>query len=152
MISQERIKKIKKSLKDFWVEYESKIALAIGMILVAILAFEAGILKGRNFQQEPLVIEKPAQIEAIAAEGQASPQTQNSALEGQKQAEAIITPQNPSTALGASCAFVGSKNSDKYHLPTCPYAKRIKPENIVCFSSAEDARVKGYQPDKSCIK
>lgn len=40
--------------------------------------------------------------------------------------------------------FVGSKSSDKYHYCTCQYAKKIKPENIVCFSSVEDAKSKGY--------
>ncbi len=153
MNSQEaRSKKIRKFLKEFWVKYESKIALTIGMILVAILAFEAGMLKGQNFQPKPLVIEKPAQVEAMAAEGQTPSQTQNSAPEGQKQAEAIITPQNPSTTLGVNCAFVGSKNSDKYHLPTCQFAKRIKPENQVCFGSKEEAESRGYTPCGSCIK
>lgn len=145
--------KIKKYIKQFWLKHETKVVLIIGFILVAIIAFEAGTLQGQKWQQKPLVIEKPAQTEAIAAENQAPPQTQNSALGGQKQAEAgLNTSQNPSTTLGASCAFVGSKNSDKYHLPTCRWAKQIKPENIVCFSSVEDAVKKGYQPDKNCIK
>jgi len=50
------------------------------------------------------------------------------------------------------CAFVGSKNSDKYHVPTCQWAKRIKPENIICFKSIDDAVAKNYKPDKTCIK
>ncbi len=145
MTSQERIKKIKKLLKDFWVKYESKIALTIGMILVAILAFEAGMLKGQNFRQKPLVIEKPVQAEAVAAENQIPSQTQNPAQEASKNAE--IGQNTPQT-----CAFVGSRNSNKYHLPTCRWAKQIKPENTVCFSSAEDAAAKGYQPDKNCVK
>lgn len=48
--------------------------------------------------------------------------------------------------------FVGSKNSDKYHLPDCRWAKRIKPENQVWFSSEEEARAKGYQPCSQCHK
>lgn len=40
--------------------------------------------------------------------------------------------------------FVGSKNSDKYHYCHCSYAKRIKPENLVCFFSEEEAIEKGY--------
>ena len=50
------------------------------------------------------------------------------------------------------CVFMGSKNSNKYHLPTCRYAKAIKAENLVCFTSKEDAEKQGYQPDASCIK
>lgn len=47
-------------------------------------------------------------------------------------------------------SFVGSKNSDKYHLPDCTWAKRIKKENQIWFSSAEDAKNQGYNPG-SCI-
>ena len=31
------------------------------------------------------------------------------------------------------CLYVGSKNSDKYHTPSCKYAKKIKAENLVCY-------------------
>jgi len=38
------------------------------------------------------------------------------------------------------CLFVGSKNSKKYYKPDCKYAKRIKPENIVCYQSKEQVK------------
>ncbi len=136
--------KIKQKIFDFLKNNEAKIALGIGLILVAVIAFEAGVLKGRNWQQKPLVIEKPA-IAAETQNAQNTPsQASNLAPEITRTTESTIAPQG--------CAFVGSKNSNIYHLPTCSYAKRIKPENIVCFKSAEDAVSKGYQPDKSCIK
>jgi hypothetical protein len=145
-MSTEKPKNLKSKIKDFWQKYESKIALTIGMIFVAILAFEAGLLKGQNWQQKPLVIEKPAMAQEICQASQNnSSGTQNSVLEG---------PNNPETdkVTPQSCAFVGSKNSNKYHLSSCRWAKQIKPENMVCFSSVEDATKKGYQPDKNCIK
>ncbi len=41
--------------------------------------------------------------------------------------------------------FVGSKNGTKYYSsPSCGSAKRIKSENYVWFSSAEDAELQGY--------
>ncbi len=46
--------------------------------------------------------------------------------------------------------FVGSKNSDKYHYCTCRYAKRIKPENLLCFSDEKDAQGQGYSPCGVC--
>lgn len=146
---------MKAKLKDFLKNNEAKIVLGIGLILVAIIAFEAGVLNGQNWQAAPLVIEKSGECSA----GTNSPEkAQNSTREGQEPAQAAsANPStaarvNPSTVTGAGCVFVGSKNSDKYHLPTCTFAKRIKPENIVCFKSAEDAVTKGYQPDKSCVK
>lgn len=145
--------RFKKYIKQFWLQHETKITLVFGFILVAIIAFEAGILHGQKWQQKPLIIEKPAQAEAIAVENQTPPQAQNSALEGQKQAETELnTPQTPSTPVGVNCAFVGSKNSDKYHLPSCTFAKRIKPENTVCFKSEEEAKSRGYAPCGTCVK
>jgi len=47
-------------------------------------------------------------------------------------------------------AFVGSKNSDKYHYPSCGHAKNILPGNLVTFNSVDDARSSGYVPCGSC--
>lgn len=47
-------------------------------------------------------------------------------------------------------AYVGSKNSDKYHLPWCSGAQRIKEENKVWFASIEAAEQAGYIPAGNC--
>jgi hypothetical protein len=46
--------------------------------------------------------------------------------------------------------FVGSIKSNKYHYPDCIWAKKIKPENEIWFSSSSDARIHGYVPCKVC--
>ena len=46
--------------------------------------------------------------------------------------------------------YVGSKNSNKYHLPWCSGAARIKEENKVWFASKEEAVAKGYTPASNC--
>lgn len=146
--------KQKSKIRAFWLQYEAKIVLIIGFILVAIIAFEAGVLKGQNWQQKPLIIEKPASASETCQTVNNNPsEGQNSPLGGQNSPEAgKAISQNPSTTVGVSCAFIGSRNSNKYHLSTCRWAKQIKPENIVCFKSTEDAVSKGYQPDQNCIK
>jgi hypothetical protein len=52
----------------------------------------------------------------------------------------------------SSGKYVGSKNSNKYHLPDSAAAKRIKEENKVWFKSKEDAEAKGYEPGSSVKK
>lgn len=131
-------------IKDFWLKYEPKIVLGIGFFLVAILSFEAGALKGQKWQQSPLVIEKPM-VAGVESQGktQITPQTQNSGLE-----TASTSPSASNTTLSntaQNCAFVGSKNSNKFYPPSCSYAKRIKPENLVCFKDAAEAQSRGYQ-------
>lgn len=130
-------------IKEFLVRYEAKIVLVLLLVLVAVISFEVGSLKGAAFSQKPLIIEKQANV-ANATSGALS-QAQNSTQ------EAKIDPTSPS-ALSQDCSYLGSKNSNKYHLPTCRYAKGIKAENRICFSSQDEARSKGYVADKNCVK
>ena len=48
-------------------------------------------------------------------------------------------------------AFVGNKNSRRFHLSTCPYGKRIKPQNRIVFEKKWDAYWEGYAPAKRCM-
>lgn len=46
--------------------------------------------------------------------------------------------------------FVGSKNSNVYHYPSCYHVKQIKPENLVYFNTVQDACAQSYRPCKDC--
>ena len=52
--------------------------------------------------------------------------------------------------LNAGAYYVGSKNSDVYHYPSCHYVDRINPENLIYFDTPEDAIAAGYRPCKAC--
>lgn len=54
------------------------------------------------------------------------------------------------TGAQNTCMYVGSIKSNKYHYPSCEWAQKIKPSNLICFSSPEDARAHGYVPCKVC--
>lgn len=139
----EKIEKMKK----IWLEYEAKIVLVCGLVLVSAVAFEFGLMQGQKWLGKPLIIEKTALAEVPKGEAVNFTAPDPKAVLG-----AISTAKKSLPAVRQDCAFIGSKNSDKYHLPTCSSAKRIKPENVVCFKSAEDAAAKSYQADKGCIK
>ena len=47
--------------------------------------------------------------------------------------------------------LVGSKKSDKYHVPSCTYAGKIKSENKITFTSVDEAKKAGYKPCKVCM-
>ena len=47
-------------------------------------------------------------------------------------------------------AVVGNKNSRRFHLPTCPYGRQIKPDNRIVFQKRWDAYWAGYAPGKRC--
>lgn len=136
-----------REIKEFFKKYESKIILTAGLILVSVISFEAGIFKGRELKENPIVIEKTVIEKTIEKSDNQTPENapvaQNSLTIGEK---------TPASANVQNCAFMGSKNSNKYHLPACRWAKQIKPENTVCFKDENEAKSKGYLPDNNCIK
>ena len=54
----------------------------------------------------------------------------------------------PGSMEGA--AYVGSDKSDKFHYISCRHAKKIEPENRICFASREAAVNYGYAPCGVC--
>ena len=50
----------------------------------------------------------------------------------------------------SSVSYVGSKNSDKYHDPSCSQAHRIKDGNKITFSSSKNAENLGYEACQHC--
>lgn len=121
---------------------KDRFVLFFGIVLVGILCFEAGLLQGKTGEKTPLVLNIP-----VAGENTLVPPV----LDTQKSEPHVSGVQLTAALTGkADCVFVGSKNSNKYHLPSCTAAKRIKPENRVCFASKEEADRRGYVP--SCVK
>ena len=140
-------------IKEFFLKHEQKIVLVVAFCLISAISYEFGALQGQKWQQKPLIIEKPANI----SEEQKSSNLGNSEPSGTVLgATSQTTVSNTGSAVNvanlpagkAGCAFVGSKNSNKFYPPTCSYAKRIKPENIVCFKSAEEAIGQGRMESK----
>lgn len=68
--------------------------------------------------------------------------------------EAIASPDTEpvpeTTSPKSSGVYVGSVDSDKYHNPSCRFAKEILPENEVWFDSAEEAQNANYSHCGSC--
>lgn len=123
-----------RNLVNFFIENEKKIVLVVGMILIVIISFTFGIMKGKGIAQDPLVIYEPENPPVVINSGELVSDDEKSEVE-----ETLTT-----------CVYVGSKKGTKYYPPTCSYAKKINPENLRCFSSDQDARDKGYTKSTSC--
>ncbi|QQS61224.1 MAG: hypothetical protein IPN70_05055 [Candidatus Moraniibacteriota bacterium] len=111
----------------------------------SVVSFEIGFLYAQEKNQKPLILE---QVREDCPKCALSNKEESSTVLGQ-----TVSKENTGEGLSgnkADCLFVGSKNSDKYHSPTCSWAKRIKPENIRCFKNAEEAKQAGYQ--EGCIQ
>lgn len=134
---------MKERFFQWFQEKKDRIALFAIVLLVGALCFEAGLLQGQTKEQAPLVLSVPALPQE---NGDSEGSSQSTVISAVSNGEPVVATENKTS----SCLYVGSKNSNKYHLSTCPVAKRIKPENRVCFSSQEEAKARGYLP--SCLK
>jgi len=53
-------------------------------------------------------------------------------------------------AIAQAKPFVGNKNSKKFHVVACQYAKKMSPKNRVEFSTIAEAEKAGYVACKVC--
>lgn len=47
--------------------------------------------------------------------------------------------------------FIASKKRNKFHVPTCEWARKINPTNLVEYTTKNDAINEGKEPCKDCI-
>jgi len=59
--------------------------------------------------------------------------------------------QTEADASSINCTYIGSVNSNRFHYAICGLAKRIRPENRICFNSSEDVKKRGYIPCAACL-
>lgn len=60
------------------------------------------------------------------------------------------TPAPATTVIQQSGTYVGSVESDKYHYPSCRFAKKILPENEIWFGTTTEAQAAGYSACGTC--
>jgi len=125
-----------KNLKNYFRKNEDKIVLIIGIFLIALISFGAGRLMVARQPREPIKIENYG----LASLKESTDIKNSDEIKGD-----VREPEKKEKM------FVGSINSNLYHLPDCTRAKRIYEENLIWFESAEDAKSKGYIP-ANCLK
>ena len=112
---------------NWFLKYEKQLLLIIGFVIIALLCFVFGLLKGAQLIQKPILVTKPL-------------------------GEPVIIKEvcNENLLDATNCIYVGSIKGTKYYPPSCSFAKKISKENLRCFESDKDAQAKGYTRSKSC--
>ena len=136
------MKEIFRIIKDWFSRDHARLVLGIGIFSAGLAGYSLGMLRNSSVMEMPLAMNiVPPQEATLAPEvlGDAT----SKKVSGAAKPDATIK-------TAGNCAFVGSKNSTLYHLPSCASARRIKEENKRCFTSSEDALARGYRP--GCLK
>lgn len=134
-------------LIHFFSEHQDKIVLIIGAILIASIGFAAGRLTSQRITPQPVEI-KESNSQLIKKVTDFS--RENGQVKGQESVEQKISSNDLNQSEKREGNFVGNKKSKKFHYPDCKYAKKMKKENQIWFSSIEEAEKAGYQPCKVC--
>lgn len=150
---------MKKTIKPW---YKRGWVIFLGIIFL--LIFLAGIMinflseieqENGNKINKSLENNNQSLNENLSEEIEEEPQEENTTEE---QEEIIPPPSQPvptlNDCISLGCpedtAYVGSKESDKYHYCDCRWVDKILPENLICFKSKEDAQSQGYIPCGTC--
>lgn len=72
-------------------------------------------------------------------------------VQGRQSPAFAVSVIDPIANQNTGTAFVASQNGNKYHLPTCTFAKRIQQNNLISFSTETEAAAQGYIPCKQCL-
>lgn len=126
------------SIPDHLNKIKSKGDWLLWGVVILSLALGVGLgrLWGANTSRLPVKIIEPQIIEQVAQNNQATVVSSS---------QELVKPAGKSVGK-----YVASKNSDKYHLATCPGAQRIKEENKIWFISKEEAQKAGLTPAANC--
>jgi len=114
------------------------ISKEVTLVLIVLLASTASFALGRLSYKEG--VQKELRVGEVSLKSMSAEAFRS--IQDASPEEEIL----PNTTQG----IVGSKNGTKYHYSTCPGAKQISKENLIYFSSIEDAREKGYTPASNC--
>lgn len=90
---------------------------------------------------------------AVASFGLGRQSAQTNIVQNQENLDEPQVETLPPSTVGSSdeeLQYVASVNSDKYHLPWCSGAQRIKADNKIFFDSQAAAEAAGYQPAANC--
>ncbi len=118
-----------KSVKQYIQDRASDLFIILVIFLVALISFGVGRLTAPK--SEPILIKN---LDKASVEDLTVP----------------VQEQGTSETTDYQGKVLGSKNSDKYHLPNCPGAKQISEQNKIWFDSIADAEKAGYKPAGNC--
>jgi len=117
---------------------QADIALVLGFILVAGIAFGAGRLTAPEIVRNPIIIDESNASSSVNLLGSVS-QTLATPT-----GESAMAPQG--SQVSARGLFVASRGGTKYHWPWCSYGEKIKEANKIWFNSEKEAKAAGYSP------
>src|SRR3989338_775219 len=120
--------------------YQYHIFLAACIGLISVISYNLGQIN--SLKKTPISVKDSVNLKANIFDATNS---QPPALEGRGSLHNVER-QKLDTRV------VVSKNSDKYHYSWCSGAKRIKLENQIWFTSAQEAESKGYTLAGNCTK
>ncbi len=71
-------------------------------------------------------------------------------LRGASDSEAVDQSALQLAVQSSERKFIANKNSDVFHCPDCKWTQKIKPKNLITFSSVKAAKMQDFMPCRDC--
>ena len=120
-------------MTNFVKRFQYDIFLGSCVILISVISYNLGQIN--SLKKTPITLNEDSDLKADIYQATETKTTGGQNIQNTKY-------NIPDTKLDTR--VVVSKNSDKYHYSWCSGAKRIKPENQIWFTSAQEAESRGY--------
>lgn len=125
----------------------------VGIFVVVLIVSVAGCTSSPSASPTPTAAPSVATVTPVVTKQAQASSTPKPTATPTSTSAPTSTPQpspSPTGSLSYTGPFVGSKNSDVYHVPWCYEAQKIKPQNLVTFPNAKAAQAAGYRPCEVC--
>ena len=120
--------------------------LILGILLTVVIAVTSAIAYIGLNSNAPNIL--PTEKPTLTPSSTATPTPTTSPISSMTPTASQSATPSPTASLQDQ--FVGSKNSDVYHYPSCSSAQRIKLENQIWFKDSADAQTHGYHACQIC--
>lgn len=123
----------------------------VALFLSVIQVTPLGAYSQNQKEETPKEFISDEEMENLVDSGQAeilSPGEENSVSQEGHKAKSVT--QEKIRKSDIEIAYVGSRNSNKYHYPSCVWARKIKLQNLVTFGNKQETDARGYIPCKVC--
>jgi hypothetical protein len=143
-----------------WQTHKKQSSLIIAGLLILAIGWQLGRITSPYyaahpiiFNESPIADENNGSLESLIelreeVEQLRNPSTEKDSAGTVQAATSTATPSPAPPTASQEKVFAGSRNSNLYHHISCSAWQRIKEENIIWWSTREQAEAAGYSPSK----
>ena len=127
------------------LKMENKVGSIVCSVIITLFLIRTTGLVGYDIGYDKGYDKKPAQTQQVSSE-----QWNKIYSEGHSAGYALGYADAQEAEVPQEAGYIASAHSNKFHYPNCRYVNQISEDNIVAYSSRDDAITDGKEPCSVC--